>query len=258
MAGKKIVPNYHDGNYSLTDGNAYPVEALLLVTSATYTKTIAEGRENKFHSWLVPFDHTITAADTEKFTFYKLYMIANAIAPDATMTDDIWMYVRPMQADDVLHANMPYLYKPKEAVTNYVFTNDNNWLKPKADGAVATMQTMEDTYTLYGTYAGTTATAQDPFYYMNTSGSLSLGNNGTVTVGAFRWIMRVESKFGSTPAYACNIIIFDGEETTGIRSIDNGQLTIDNSWYTIDGRKLDGKPTAKGIYVNNGRKVVIK
>ena len=29
-------------------------------------------------------------------------------------------------------------------------------------------------------------------------------------------------------------------------------------WYTLDGRKLNGKPTAKGIYVNGGRKVVIK
>ena len=41
--------------------------------------------------------------------------------------------------------------------------------------------------------------------------------------------------------------------------IDNGQLTIDNSsdsWYTIDGRKLSGKPTKKGIYVKNGRKVI--
>ena len=29
-------------------------------------------------------------------------------------------------------------------------------------------------------------------------------------------------------------------------------------WYTLDGRKLNGKPTKKGIYINGGRKVVIK
>lgn len=29
-------------------------------------------------------------------------------------------------------------------------------------------------------------------------------------------------------------------------------------WYDLSGRKLNDKPTAKGIYVNNGRKVVIK
>ena len=32
----------------------------------------------------------------------------------------------------------------------------------------------------------------------------------------------------------------------------------DDSWYTVDGRKLNGMPTKKGIYVKNGRKVVVK
>lgn len=31
-----------------------------------------------------------------------------------------------------------------------------------------------------------------------------------------------------------------------------------NSYYTIDGRKLSGKPMQRGIYINNGNKVVIK
>ena len=30
------------------------------------------------------------------------------------------------------------------------------------------------------------------------------------------------------------------------------------AWYTLDGRKLNGKPSHRGVYVNNGRKVVIK
>lgn len=35
--------------------------------------------------------------------------------------------------------------------------------------------------------------------------------------------------------------------------------TINNeSWYTLDGRLLQSKPSTKGIYVNNGHKVVIK
>ena len=32
----------------------------------------------------------------------------------------------------------------------------------------------------------------------------------------------------------------------------------DTAWYTLDGRKLDKKPTAKGVYINNGCKIVIK
>ena len=46
-------------------------------------------------------------------------------------------------------------------------------------------------------------------------------------------------------------------DTNGIEAIDNGQPTTD-SYYTIDGVKLHGKPTAKGIYIVGGRKVVIR
>ena len=47
------------------------------------------------------------------------------------------------------------------------------------------------------------------------------------------------------------------EEPTGIETVDSGQLTVD-SWYTINGVKLDEQPTEKGVYIHNGKKVVIK
>ncbi len=49
-------------------------------------------------------------------------------------------------------------------------------------------------------------------------------------------------------------IVFDSE-ATGIRSMDNGQLIMDN-WYDLNGRKLNAKPTRKGVYIKNGQKVV--
>lgn len=33
---------------------------------------------------------------------------------------------------------------------------------------------------------------------------------------------------------------------------------MDNYWYSLDGVKLAGKPTQKGIYINNGHKIIIK
>ncbi|WP_220369027.1 leucine-rich repeat domain-containing protein [Prevotella sp. Rep29] len=46
---------------------------------------------------------------------------------------------------------------------------------------------------------------------------------------------------------------------TGIVSIDNSQSTIDNDvWFTLNGVRLNGKPTIPGIYIVNGKRVVIK
>ena len=48
---------------------------------------------------------------------------------------------------------------------------------------------------------------------------------------------------------------YNGEIPTGINTVDSGELT-DDSWYSIDGKKLAGEPKEKGIYIRNGRKVV--
>ena len=53
-------------------------------------------------------------------------------------------------------------------------------------------------------------------------------------------------------------IVWDGEEVTGIESLTPTLSEGEGAWYTLDGRKLNGKPTAKGIYINGGRKVVVK
>jgi hypothetical protein len=51
----------------------------------------------------------------------------------------------------------------------------------------------------------------------------------------------------------------NGGEATGILSMDNGQLRMENdSWYSVDGRKLLNAPKRKGVYIHNGVKVTIK
>ena len=47
----------------------------------------------------------------------------------------------------------------------------------------------------------------------------------------------------------------DGEVTNIDQITDDA---ADGDWYTIDGLKLDKKPTKKGVYVTNGHKVVVK
>ena len=243
----------------LVDGETYTLTADEAVSAATYVKSIGEERVGKHQAWFVPFDYAITDDDLEKFSFYKINMIANAPNPETNATDDIWVFLKKMDAGDVLHANMPYVYRAKSAVENYEFTTTNATLKAKVADARITMMTAEDTYTLYGTYENTTATAGDPFYYVNIDGDLSLGNDGTVTVGAYRWILRVESKLGST-AYARTMHFLDGEgsEASGIKSLTpNPSPKGEGSIYSLDGRRI-AQPTKSGLYIVNGQKVVIK
>ena len=255
----KMVVEYEDeiSEVILTDGTAYKKSSDEVVPLATYKRTLEEKRVGKLQAWFVPFDYTITSADESKFTFYKINMIVNSPDPSVAVSNDIWVYLKPIGAGDVLHANMPYVYKPKVAVTDYKFTTENATLKAKNTEALLTMMTAEDTYTVYGTYDKIKATTSDQFYYVNVNGGLSLGTS--VTVGANRWIVRKTSKFGGSTAYGKATFIVEGEDDSVVTGITNlANEDAENTWYTLDGVKLNGKPSKKGVYIVNGKKTVIQ
>ena len=63
---------------------------------------------------------------------------------------------------------------------------------------------------------------------------------------------------GSGSSAPLRMVIDDEEETTGVASMADGIDDMSDEWYTLDGRKLNGKPTTKGLYIVNGKKVMIK
>ena len=48
----------------------------------------------------------------------------------------------------------------------------------------------------------------------------------------------------------------EDDDMTGIRSIDEGQFTND-TWYNLKGQRID-TPTKKGLYIKNGKKVIMR
>jgi hypothetical protein len=53
------------------------------------------------------------------------------------------------------------------------------------------------------------------------------------------------------------VVISESNGTT----TEIGTISVErdnNTWFSIDGRKLNGKPVKKGLYINNGKKLVIK
>ena len=59
----------------------------------------------------------------------------------------------------------------------------------------------------------------------------------------------------TTSAPALGIPFGLGDEPTEIKNVNSEQA---DSWWTIDGRKLNNAPAAKGVYINNGKKIIIK
>ena len=148
-------------------------------------------------------------------------------------------------------AGTPYIIMPTNTVANPVFsgvTIDKTMNNVTAGDA-----------TFKGTYDPTALTAND-------HRKLFLANNmlwyptGNVTVKACRAYFELTANVPELNNNAPNIVIDFGEENaTGVETVQRSTFNVQReSWYTLDGRKLSGKPTTKGVYVNGGRKVVIK
>ena len=46
-------------------------------------------------------------------------------------------------------------------------------------------------------------------------------------------------------------------DPTGVTLMEDGRSLMEDVWYDLQGRKLEGKPSEKGVYIYNGRKVVV-
>ena len=88
---------------------------------------------------------------------------------------------------------------------------------------------------------------------LNGSASAARTRDASATDGLTAASSRADN--GSARVWTFPLIL--GNDATGIISVSNGQSSTDD-WFTIDGRRLQNRPAHKGVYINNGKKTVIK
>ena len=98
--------------------------------------------------------------------------------------------------------------------------------------------------------------------YLFNAGEFVLTLSGTLPKGYFYLDNPNYHATGTTPGGSSRLqLIIEDDTETGIENSQlstlNSQLSTD-TWYTLDGRKLNGKPTQKGLYIVNGKKVIIR
>ena len=89
-----------------------------------------------------------------------------------------------------------------------------------------------------------------------TAASVQPANTAVLAVSKIDILTR--GTVGTKPNAARRITLGD-TEATGINSMDNGKWTMENGeWFSLDGRRLTTAPKAKGVYIRNGEKVIVR
>lgn len=162
-------------------------------------------------------------------------------------------------------AGKPYIIKWTKA-NDYVDDNEHNLYQPTFSGvtiASGTADIATEFVDFKGNYSPITFTAGDKTILYMGSGDKLYYPNTSVNLKAFRGYFKLNDITAgdlNTSGGVNAIILNFGDDSTGIEEtlIQQSQISSTSLWYTLDGRLINGQPKAKGIYINNGKKVVIK
>ena len=244
----------NDNTTTISDANGYVADVTLSGRSLY--------KDGDWNTICLPFDVVLEGSPLDGATARPL--------SEASITGSTLNLKFDEPVVDKLVAGTPYIIKWTKT-DDYVDDDEHNIVAPVFNGV--TIDKTDHSYDnkvndntrvrFLGTYKSMEFTeenrsilfvgADNTLYYPQPASGQNL------TIGAQRAYFKI-GEDGAALARQLTAFNFDlGEvETSSLPQPlqkEGSQATA--GWYTLDGRKLDGKPTKKGIYIYNGKKVIM-
>lgn len=224
-----FLADAHLGNYAIC----------AVASTGEYDGSFTSGRIELFQGY------EVEVAAKEFITYYKdealyvedeaaeLYTIQSVSGDQAVLSDK----------SDAMPSNTPMLVYNKSNETKVIL------LIPCAEPDMAITVAPEFQGTLTGTTIAASTDAQTNYAF---NGKQFVFVKDDLAIGANKAWLSINTGVPS----ARITLVFD--EATGISLTPNPSPEGEGAWYDLNGRKLDKMPTKKGVYILNGKKVVIK
>ncbi|MBO7104701.1 MAG: InlB B-repeat-containing protein [Fibrobacter sp.] len=269
--GGITVTTYSDGTASaeIDDTSFETVEITtdVVVNSISFSRVFSNGKMST-----VMFPFSIDTSEVAGGKFYELVEFSNE--------GSRWTATAQEPEAGTIVANKPYLLMP---TANGTLSFN---LKDPVTFNTSNMQpTVIGNWEFKGTYSYHRFTTDDP-EFGRAYGFAAAASNGIevgqfVKAGSGAWLRPMRAylvnnsgKSGGLTRSASARRVMDVSELpetidltlkdnhgnvvgTGTLNTRTGEFKA-NSWFDLRGRRLNGKPTTKGTYYNNGRKVIIK
>jgi hypothetical protein len=204
-------------------------------------------RTEAWFAMVLPFETTVTEL-SQKYG----YAVVNVLDKGNTDASKVKFKLH-MQTID---ANQPFLIKIATAKTETMDFGSKH-IVYAADPMSKDVAGNE----FHGVFKETTLAASDYLWTMVPSKNSfkKLDANGTKLTPINAYLKTKEN----LDAFAPTIFVEDfdfNSNTTAIKALnlENMKAYSVDGWYNMNGVKLQGIPTEKGVYINNGKKVVIK
>ncbi len=261
-----ITKNWVNGTTAneveLTDGYDFYTPIDFTATKISYTRTFTTGADGSGKGWntiVLPFDVATVKQGATAIDWFK---------SSSDSGKDFWLYqfftdgkgaVNFDYAGEI-RANKPYLITVPSNHWGDEFDLTGKPITFEASDVVIRANAKNTLSGFYYMFIGGSqkqTVAAKAGYVLNAEGNKFAITTGSVDVPAFQAYFYPSTHNLQADALAISFV--DNSEATDIQGVDTKQVAADyDNWYTLQGVKLDGKPTEKGIYIYNGKKVAIK
>lgn len=210
-------------------------------------------QDGKWNTICLPFDVTLASSPLSGATLIEMDNSSSGTSLDTSNGE---LTLKFSNATNI-EAGKPYLIK---------WDTGSNIVSPKFNGVTITSTTPTSVVSYddklkfvgqYNPYSITDANI-DEVILLTSNNKLGYSNNPR-TLNCFRahfFAPKDGDMLRSVKQYS--IEFGNGQGTTGITEMRSETEITRNGWYTLDGRCLQDKPSAKGVYIMNGKKVIIK
>ena len=192
---------------------------------------------------------TFVSEDAVKIPSLLNALVITAIKGNVVIVEDI--------TDGIIPAGVPVLLLSKEMKSNKVFTSVS---KEKGTEVKSLLQVAGDegqwvdlgkAYLLY-----------NDVFYLSQAGTVPAGGIYLPVPEEKEEQAGEEGKEEGKESFKARLYLTIDDDTTAIKSIYDSQIYDlrfgAGAWYDLSGRKLNGAPTTKGVYINNGKKLIIR
>lgn len=228
------------------------------VGTLTYTRTLPNLMWNALY---VPFEIPVNSL-TDKYDVAYINDIRSYDNDENGEIDDMTMEIIRINSG-TLNANHPYLIRAKneEAQNMEIVLSDATLYRTEEISLNCSSMYME--FTITGTYNTLSYEDLEEKYAISTSGAWQKLSEGS-SLKPFRLYMEMTPRDGSpvkveAAALSRIRINMQGEDgnTTGVEILEAPQSINDAVLYDLYGRKVT-TPVKGGIYISNGKKVIVK
>lgn len=249
-----------DGVYTGSDATA--IKSDVTVNSVVLNRIF---NKNKISTLYVPFK--IAAADVVGASVYKFKTVVKSDV------DGRWKF--KVAVTDSVRPNTPYVILPSASTVSFNIA-DSVTLNTTTQGEA----TSNGHWDFIGTYAYISFVfdKDNPVYLFanQEKDGAKLGQFVSIATGAYTNPMRAYLVYHKADALAKsaggnlggNILLPDELDVevenenglvveTGVLNTVTGEVRMDR-WFDMKGRRLNSKPSVKGIYYKNGKKIIIK